>query len=69
MLNRHDIGDISAVAVHTFDGFYNVLEQMACYTFLSSSFTIEQMKDIARDRMITDAGDMASLIEKISRVG
>lgn len=69
MLNRHDIGDISAVAVNTFDGFYDALEQMARYTFLSSSFTIEQMKDIARDRMITDAGDMASLIEKLSRVG
>ena len=69
MLNSYDIGDISAVAVISFDDFYAALEHIARYTFLSSSFTVEQMKAIARDRMITDAGDMAALIEKLSQVG
>ncbi|MEW6667619.1 MAG: cyclic nucleotide-binding domain-containing protein [Thermodesulfobacteriota bacterium] len=69
LLNSHDIGDISAAAMSSFDGFYAALEHIARFTFLSSSFTVEQMRAIARDRMIPDAGDTAALIGKLSQVG
>jgi len=69
VLNSHEIGDISAAAVTSLDDFYAALEHIARYTFLSSSFTVEQMKAIARDRMITDTGDAATLIGKLSQVG
>ena len=68
-LNSHEIGDISAAAVTSFDDFYAALEHVARYTFLMSSFTVEQMRQIARDRMITGDGDTAELIGKLSQVG
>lgn len=68
-LNSHEIGDISAAAVTSFDGFYAALEHIARYTFLTSSFTAEQMQQIARDRMITGENDTAALIAKLSQVG
>jgi CRP-like cAMP-binding protein len=68
-LHEHDIGDISAVRVESMEDFYRSLDDMAKYTFLNSSFTFQQLKSIARDRMITTYSDKDDLIKKMRKMG
>lgn len=68
-LNQHEIGDISAVSVESFDDFYECVDNMARYTFLNSSFNYDQLKRIAKDRMISNFEDKNDLIRRLKKVG
>ncbi len=68
-LNQHEIGDISAISVASFDDFYGCLDNMARYTFLKSSFAYDQLKRIAKDRMINTFDGKDDLIRRLKKVG
>ncbi|MBW1771425.1 MAG: hypothetical protein JRJ82_00865 [Deltaproteobacteria bacterium] len=68
-LNQHEIGDISAIKVGSFEDFYECLDNMARYTFLNSSFDYEQLKRIANDRMINTFDGKDDLIRRLKKVG
>jgi CRP-like cAMP-binding protein len=53
-LSDLDIGDISTNEITNWQQFYDGLDQMARYTFLNSSFNLEQLKEFAKERMIVD---------------
>ena len=69
ILNQHEIGDISAISVESFEDFYACLDNMARYTFLNSSFDYEQLKRIAKDRMINTFEGKDDLIRRLKKVG
>jgi hypothetical protein len=68
-LNNHEIGDISAVRISSFEDFYRCLNDMAKYTFLNSSFNSQQLEPIARDRMITNFDGNDDLINRMKKMG
>ena len=68
-LNQHEIGDISAHKVESFEDFYKCLDNMARYNFLNSSFDYQQLGAIAKDRMISSYVGGDDLIKKLRKVG
>ena len=68
-LHNHEIGDISAVRVESFEDFYRSLNDMARFTFLNSSFNSRQLESIARDRMITSFYGKDDLIKRMKKMG
>jgi CRP-like cAMP-binding protein len=68
-LNLHEIGDISARQVESFEAFYECLDNMARYTFLNASFDYNQLRMIATDRMISTFEGKEDLIEKLKKRG
>lgn len=68
-LNQHEIGDISAHLIESFDDFYQCLDKMARYNFLNSSFGYQQLGVIAKDRMISNYNGQDDLIRKLKRAG
>ena len=68
-LNNIEIGDISSIEVNSFDDFWLHVKNVSKFTFLASSFTYEELQDIARERLISDTLNKKTLIKDLSKKG
>lgn len=68
-LTEHEIGDISAITINSFDDFYEGLDQIAMHTFFSSAYDLERLKELARERMIQNVDNEEELFVKLKRMG
>ncbi len=68
-LSQYDIKDISSIRVSNFDEFYHCLDYIARHTFLNSCYSMDDLNEVAKKRMITRYHDKKDLFQKFKRMG
>lgn len=68
-LSQYDIKDVSMIRVTSFDEFYDRLDYIARHTFLNSAYSMEDLEEVAKKRMITRYHDKKDLFHKFKRMG